>query len=201
MNYLAHLFLAGKRPLDVVANLMGDFVRGPVDERFDTRFHDGILLHRRIDSFTDSHPIFLRSRRRLSDRHRRVSALIMDVYYDHLLARNWNAYSTESLEQFAYRTYRILAAHQDLMPPSMQKRVTGMIKSNLLVAYRDRATARSVLVALEKRFRRPVTLSDSASDLRRSDPAIENDFHDFFPDLQSFVRDRSTGPADTGNTA
>jgi acyl carrier protein phosphodiesterase len=194
VNYLAHLFLAGSRPLDVVANLMGDFVRGPVDRRFDVRFHDGIRLHRQIDSFTDSHPIFVRSRLRLSARHRRFSALIMDVYYDHLLARNWDVYSAEPLERFTYRTYRILAAHHHLMPPSMQRRVTGMIKNNLLVAYRDKATTASVLVAIEKRFRRPVTLADAVVDLMRSDSAIEKDFCHFFPELQTFVRDRSQQP-------
>ena len=194
MNYLGHLSLAGDQPLDMVANLMGDFVRGPVDERVDARLRDGIRLHRLVDSFTDSHPAFVRSRLRLSARHRRVSALIMDVYYDHLLARNWHLYSDESLQAFAGRVAVALAAHRELMPPLMQHRVAGMIEGQLLLAYRDRATTVSVLRALERRFRRPIALVDAATDLGRLDSTLEQDFHQFFPAVRAFVAAQRFNP-------
>ena len=187
LNYLAHLFLAGNEPFDVVGNLMGDFVRGPVDERFDDRFHHGIRLHRKIDAFTDSHPAFARSRRLLTPRFRRFSGVIMDVYYDHLLARDWSIFSEEPLEQFAHRTYGILSDHYDLMPAPMQRKVSRMITSNWLVAYRDPATTRPALTAIGKRFRRPVELAPAATELERSSQAIAEDFHEFLPDIQSFV--------------
>jgi acyl carrier protein phosphodiesterase len=127
VNYLAHLYLAGDEPDDLIGNLMGDFVRGPVESDSVDRVNAGILLHRRIDTYTDSHCLVLQSKRRIRHVLRRFSGILVDVYFDHFLARNWSRYSSVSLREYSRLVYGILEEHSDALPPRMHRSVEYMI--------------------------------------------------------------------------
>ena len=82
VNYLAHLFLAGNEPGDIAGALLGDFVKGRIDETLPPGLRGGISLHRKIDVFTDAHPLTLVSRNRFSGDLRRYAGIIVDLAYE-----------------------------------------------------------------------------------------------------------------------
>ena len=106
MNYLAHALLAGDHPADRIGGVIGDFVKGPLDPLpagLGPGLAAGVMLHRRIDSFADTHPAFLRSRGRVSAARRRVAGVMVDMFYDHFLARHWAHFSDQALGDFTDR--------------------------------------------------------------------------------------------------
>src|SRR5690606_17104395 len=105
MNFLAHVYLSGDNPKIMVGNFIGDFVKGGrLSERFEKDIARGIELHRAIDDFTDSHAVVLKSKERLRPKYRHYSPVIVDMFYDHILARHWNDYHPQSLPAFAEET-------------------------------------------------------------------------------------------------
>ena len=101
MNYLAHIYLSGTNDLLKIGNFMADSIKGHDYEKFDSEIKKGILLHRHIDSFTDSHPIYRQSKHRLHEKYGHYSGVIMDILYDHFLAKNWSKFSDEKLDDYA----------------------------------------------------------------------------------------------------
>ena len=119
MNYLAHALLAGPLATDRVGGVAGDFVKGLLQPRpawLDPALAEGVRLHRRIDSFADTHPAFRRSRARVSDTRKRFGGVLVDMFYDHFLAVHWHHYSPAPLTDFTAETYRLLASHLDALP-------------------------------------------------------------------------------------
>ena len=108
MNYLAHLYLAGDDSELLIGGLMGDFVKGRVDPARPAAVRAGILLHRRVDSFTDQHPVVRRSKARIDPEFRRYAGILVDLFFDHFLACDWPAYSRQPLPQYADQP-RVLA--------------------------------------------------------------------------------------------
>ena len=193
MNYLAHAFLAGDDPEAIIGNLMADFVRGKVEEmeHLSLGIRQGMLLHRAIDRFTDSHLVVQRSIHRLTDRWHHYAPILVDVFYDHFLAANWSRYSHEPLPVFSERVYEILRQYQELLPPPMQEAMGRMRRQNWFMAY---ATIEGIGLALEKlsvriwhRSERVAQLDQAVADLRRHFTPLLEDFQVFFPELQKHV--------------
>jgi acyl carrier protein phosphodiesterase len=199
MNYLAHLHLAGVDPLAQVGALMGDFVKGPVSTRFSPPLRAAIVLHRRVDSFTDRHQAFKRSRERLPREYRRFGGVIIDIFYDHLLARSWDQHHHQPLEQYADDAYQTLITHLHMMPPNMQSRVWGLVRHDAFVSYRKLDSVRSILAGIGKRCRRPVELGGAAEILRAQPKSFEVDFEHFYPDLQAFVQTETSDHKEPGH--
>jgi acyl carrier protein phosphodiesterase len=189
MNYLAHLFFAEDDPDSIVGSLMGDFVKGRVPDDLPPKLRAGILLHRRIDSYTDAHPIFSRSRRRLRPQLRRYGGILVDIFYDHYLARDWERYADVALASFSRSVYRILIDCMPQMPPRMQRSVGYMIEHDLLMSYRGLGGIARALRGIERRLKRESDLSAGVVDLERDYGAFREDFEDFFPRLIAFARD------------
>lgn len=193
MNYLAHAFLAGDDPEAIIGNLMADFVRGKVEEmdHLSLGIRQGMLLHRAIDRFTDTHLVVQRSIHRLTDRWHHYAPILVDVFYDHFLAANWNRYSSEPLPVFSERVYEVLRQYQDLLPPPMQDSMVRMRRQNWFMAY---ATIEGIGLALEKlsvriwhRSERVAQLDQAVADLREHFTPLLEDFQVFFPELQHHV--------------
>src|SRR4051812_44429809 len=109
MNFLAHLYLSGDNDYVKLGNFIGDFVKGRnLNEQFPSGIARGIRLHRAIDEFTDSHPIVKKSKDRLRPAYRHYAPVIVDVFYDHFLARNWTRYSDTALADYAEQTYDLV---------------------------------------------------------------------------------------------
>ncbi|HYW03537.1 MAG TPA: ACP phosphodiesterase [Gammaproteobacteria bacterium] len=187
MNHLAHLLLSEPDPDAVVGNLMGDFLRGPVEQLESPALRRGVRLHRRIDSYADAHPVMRRSRRRLPSPYRRYAPILLDVFYDHLLTRHWDRYVSVPLREFSARVYLLLERRRHLMPERMQRYVWYMREYDTLYGYRRRAGIERALSGLSRRMRRSNPLSESAGELFRLYRDLEGDFLEFFPQLQAFV--------------
>src|SRR5688572_11794852 len=107
MNYLAHALLSHQSAEAILGALLGDFVKGPVGAEYPPAVRDAIHLHRLIDRYTDSHPVVLSSRRLVSDARRRFAPIMIDMFYDHFLARHWSDYCDTPLRQFARQVYDV----------------------------------------------------------------------------------------------
>ena len=193
MNYLAHLYCSCDSPESIAGALLGDFAKGRAHEAYSPRVQQAIALHRAIDRFTDGHPVVHASRAVISPARRRFAPILVDVFYDHFLARHWRRYSTQSLDHFAQRVYRVLAAQRHGYPERLQRVVPRMIAGDWLCAYGQRegmdAALRGIAWRLA-RYRRAAVLRGAVEELDREYPHLEGHFHEFFPELVGWVRER-----------
>ena len=182
MNHLAHALLAAESPLLLAGNLAGDFVKGRLDRLPPTPLIAGIRMHRSIDAYTDRHPVWRRSRGRVEPR--RVSGVIVDIAYDHVLARNFERYCDLSLEEFAARAYRILLDHRALLPPRLGALVPRIAAEDWLVSYRWPEGVERTFARLGRRM---ADLAGGAGQVRSRYRSLEADFHEFYPQLAGFA--------------
>ncbi|HEX9985511.1 MAG TPA: ACP phosphodiesterase [Thermoanaerobaculia bacterium] len=183
MNHLAHLFLASPGDESLVGNLAGDFVKGPLRERFTEGIRAGIRQHRSIDAFTDSHPSVAGLRRVLVPEHGHYARIISDVFCDYFLARHFEEYAGESLEAFLSRTYATLDRHVDELPGNLRWVYPRMRDEGWLPAYREVGGIRQALYGISHRIPRPVRLDTAARHLVDSREELERHFRDFFPEV------------------
>lgn len=188
MNYLAHLYLAGDDEQALVGNLLGDFVKGRLENLpYSGAVRRGIRQHRLVDSFSDAHPLVLQSKRRISGERRRYAGIIIDLAYDHFLARHWEPLTGGDLESFCDRAYRILEDARPWLPDPMPRVVGRMSADDWLGSYRRLDNVGLALDNIARRFRRPTTLPGAQIELEACYPALEQDFLAFFPELVQAV--------------
>jgi acyl carrier protein phosphodiesterase len=188
MNYLAHLYLAGEDDEALVGNLIGDFLKGEKLHQFTEPVRTAIRHHLRIDAFTDAHPLHLQSRRRILPPMRRYAGILVDVYYDHFLARNWSDYSSIPLREFADRCYQALRKHEAILPERLRLAAPRMIEHDWLCSYGEIEGIATTLRRLSRRLKRENPLAGGVAELVRSYPELEADFRLFFPELVTFSR-------------
>ena len=195
MNYLAHLYFADDTPESCVGNLMADFVRGPVDRQpYNGAVMRGMRSHVAVDRFTDSHDVVRESKALISPSRRRFAGIIVDICYDHFLARNWPRFSDEPLSAFIKRSYGSLSAYRGEMPPVLSRVIRHMVRHDWLHGYRETAGIGRALDGLSMRLRRPNTLAGSVEELEANYDELEGHFLRFFPDL---VRHMENWPGQT----
>lgn len=187
MNYLAHLYLAEYNPESLLGNLLGDFVKGSAINVYSEGIRCGIMLHRQVDAYTDSHAIVTSSKALISPLNRRYAGIVVDIFYDHFLASQWQRYSQVSLESFARNIYRVLQDYQSILPMPLQKALPIMVERNLLVSYANIDNIRGVLNRFSRRIRRENHLGSAAEDLITNYDLLSLHFQSFFPDLINFV--------------
>lgn len=191
MNWLAHLVLARQSDDAMLGALLGDFVFGSSGlERFGAVARREILLHRRVDAFTDAHPAVAALRARFPDGRRRYAGIALDVYFDHLLARDWSRWAMpgEALPAFTARAYAMLDARHDALPPRLQAIAPQMAAHDWLGGYRHRASVDRAVTRIAGRLsRHGERLVACLDDL----PALEGEasaaFDALFPALGAFV--------------
>jgi acyl carrier protein phosphodiesterase len=189
MNFLAHLYLSGDNPKIRVGNFIGDFVKGKnLAERFDADIAKGIGLHREIDWFTDRHPVVKKSKDRLRPKYRHYSGVIVDVFYDHFLAKNWEKYSEYFLPDYAEECYSTIQQHETILPEEVKYMMPYMIKGNWLVNYSKLEGIQKALSGMARRTRFESKMEESVADLQENYEAFKNEFEIFFPDLVSDAR-------------
>ena len=185
MNFLAHLYLSGSNEGVILGNFIADSVKGSMLDRFPGDVIKGIRLHREIDSFTDHHPVFLQSKARLSDTYSKFSGVIVDLYYDHFLARNWKDYSGHDLEKYVAENYKLLLRNYALLPPRSKRILPFMIAQNWLVGYASLDKLRKVFQGMSRRTRFNSGMEHAVTDLEKDYASYEKEFRLFFPDLEA----------------
>lgn len=188
MNYLAHAMLAGSDDGFLAGSILGDFMRGQRLEAFPANVQAGIRMHRRTDAFTDDHPAVARARRRFAKPYRRYSGIVLDVVFDHLLARDWARYSPrESVDERATRTYKALRAHEEHLPERLARVLPMMEAENWLAAYGDLDQVERALRGISKRLRHANPLTTAMEAVTPLLPVIAEDFEEFFPDCLAWA--------------
>lgn len=186
MNFLAHLHLSGNDREILVGNLMGDFVKGRLAGRFPPGIARGIELHRRIDSFANRNEMFRASKRRIDGSFGHYRGVLVDLFYDHFLAAEWNNYSTVPYLQFIESAYRTLGDHEAVLPERLLRVLPAMF-SDWLPSYREIAGIEGVLQRISVRIARPNPLSSGIGELGRNYDLLREDFHRFYPELNGYV--------------
>jgi acyl carrier protein phosphodiesterase len=185
MNFLAHLYLSGDNPKIMVGNFIGDFVKGKLAlEQFEPEIIRGIGLHRAIDEFTDSHQIVTKSKIRLRPKYRHYSGVIVDIFYDHLLAKNWDLFHTEILPDYAEMAYSIIQEHDPILPEEVKFMMPHMIRGNWLVNYAKLEGIERALSGMTRRTRYESRMNESVIDLKEFYPEFTQEFLEFFPELK-----------------
>lgn len=190
MNLLAHLYLADRTRTSLAGSLMGDVVRGVLQGRYPAEVEDGIRLHRRVDSFTDAHPIVRAAKARLQPPYRRYAGILLDVYFDHCLALEWRQHHSLPLEEFVANSHQILMLEGlKLAHPGFVLRLTYMRSRNLLLSYRELSGIERALQGLSTRLSRENPLATGLDVLRPQASLLQNDFSEFFPELVRFAEE------------
>ena len=166
MNYLVHLYLSDPDPLCRLGNLMGDFIKGRLENRrLPAGLLRGLRQHRTVDRLAIDHPAVRRSRDRLDNRFGHFRGILVDIFYDHLLARNWVLWGDGRLDDFAAGAYKLLQRHEALLDETFRPVARRMVRYDWLTAYRNPGTIKTVLGRMAKRLRRPNPLDQGHTQL------------------------------------
>lgn len=192
MNFLAHIYLSGENDLLKIGNFMADSIRGHSYESYPTEIRKGILLHRSIDSFTDTHPVYRQSKHRLHEKYGHYSGVIMDIFYDHFLAKNWKTYSDEKLEDYAEKFYTLLTNNQEVLTERAKGMLPYMIGRNWLVSYATIEGLEMIMFQMDHRTKNRVAMHESIVELKQFYTEFENEFTLFFEELRKHCQQKLT---------
>ena len=188
MNWLAHLRLAPNEPLLRLGNLAGDFVRGTDVAALHPELQRGVRMHRAIDRFVDAHPVAVRARQRLQPPFRRFGGVLVDVWFDHFLARDWPQHGDGgALVAFLDTVHGELHAHRELLPARLQHVLPRFTADGWLAGYASIEGIERALGLMAQRLARPTPLARGAELLRQHYAALDADFGELWPQLVAFV--------------
>ena len=192
MNWLAHLFLSDTTVEHRLGNLLGDLTKGKERTNLSKEILRGIADHQKIDIFTDSHPIVKQSKQRIVPQYRRFSGILVDIFYDHILARNWPNYSDISLEYFASEIYISFEPYLDQIPRRASNVIQRAIADNWLTSYRDlygiEQSLKRISWKLTRHRNKYFNLCPAIEELINNYQELEMDFRLFFPELIQHMR-------------
>lgn len=186
MNFLAHIYLSGDHDLIKIGNFMADGIRGKHFESYPLEIQKGIILHRAIDTFTDAHPIFRQSTKKLHAKYHHYAGVIVDVFYDHFLAKNWNTYSDEKLHDFVERFYQSLRDNHINLSERTKQIMPFMIEHNWLVSYQTVEGINRILTQMDQRTKNESKMRFATNELSEFYSEFEGEFTDFFQELILF---------------
>jgi len=187
MNYLAHIFLSGPNPEVKLGNFFGDFVKGSQFDHFPENVQKGIILHRKIDEFTDNHPVFRETVQLLKPDFGRYAGIMADMYYDHLLAVSFRFYSEVSLRCFAYHFYFHALLNYRMLPPRIKRFIFHFVSTNRLQQYATYQGLQSSLEIMRNRKSSAIQPELAITVLDANWEELNKQFHRFFPEIIQFA--------------
>lgn len=187
MNYLAHIYLSGDNETIRIGNFMADHIKGNKYKTYPEDIQKGVLLHRQIDSFTDGHKIARGSKRRLNERYGLYKGVIIDILYDHFLAKNWSLYSKTPLSDYTTAFYKLLMEHYEVLPEKIQYMSKYMIRDDWLASYAHKEGIQKVLSGMNRRTGGVSKMDLAINDLETHYDDFEHDFTLFFKELHDFT--------------
>ncbi|GAB1453543.1 acyl carrier protein phosphodiesterase [Draconibacterium sp.] len=187
MNYLAHLFLSGPDEQTMVGNFIGDYVKGNTWNKFPENIKKGILMHRRIDSFTDAHPKFREAKALFRSEFGLYSGIVVDLLYDHYLAKNWNEYSDLTLRTFAKRSHAVLLQNFRHLPLRVQSFLPFLIQHRRLESYASVNGIVQTLKIMSNYSSLPAKSDFVMQTVQSSNNFFEGNFREFMGDLMEYA--------------
>lgn len=191
MNFLAHIYLSGNNEKLKIGNFIADSVKGNSYKKFPPEVQKGIILHRAIDYYTDTHPIARTSAARLFERYGHYNGIIVDILYDHFLAVHWKEYSKVPLDLYVADFYRLLEANLDLLPKRIKQFMPFMIKDNWLLSYATIEGISRILYQMNQRTKNVSQMNLAVEELELYYGEFEEEFLSFFEELRIFVAEKT----------
>lgn len=188
MNFLAHIYLSGNNKLLTIGNFAADGIRGRTYKNYPKEVQAGILLHREIDTYTDAHPIFRQSTKRLHQNYSHYSGVIVDIFYDHFLAKNWGNYCDTPLADYVDVFYQVLNNNFDILPERFKRLTPIMIEGNWLLNYATIEGIQLVLNGMNNRTKGKSKMNEATKELRIYYSEFEEEFTNVFEDLMMFSK-------------
>lgn len=190
MNYLAHVYLSGEHKMITIGNFMADGIKGKSYQNYPKALQIGILLHREIDTFTDTHPTVRKSTKRLHEKYGHYSGIIVDILYDHFLAKNWDNYCDTPLAEYINRFYDALEDNFEILPQRIQQMLPYMISGNWLLSYASIEGIGKVLEGMNRRTKNRSQMNLAIEDLKTFYEEFETEFTSFFEELIAFSQEK-----------
>lgn len=190
MNFLAHIYLSGNNDFIKIGNFMADSIHGKRYLEYSGDLQKGILLHRYIDTFTDAHPVYRKSKHRFHEKYGHYAGVIMDIVYDHFLAKNWNSYFNDNLEVYAANFYSLMQRNFDLLTPKTQNLLPYMIEQNWLVQYASLEGLEVILFQMDYRTKHRVNMQEAIVEVNFFYNELESEFKLFFKELQQHSKQK-----------
>jgi acyl carrier protein phosphodiesterase len=187
LNFLAHIYLSGDNDDIKIGNFLGDFVKGRLTKLTSAQYSEGVIkgmaLHREIDFFTDNHPLVRQSIDRLQPKYHKFSGIVIDMFYDHVLAKNFHQYSSVSLGEYAQNFYELLEKRKAEIPEPMERMVKSMVTRNWLLGYKSYEGIEWALTGIAKRLSFESGIENATEELRKDYDLYEAEFQLFFPEI------------------
>jgi len=190
MNYLAHIYLSGENDLVTIGNFIADGIKGKNYKKYPKDIQIGILLHRHIDTYTDAHETVRQSTKRLHEKYGHYSGIIVDILYDHFLAKNWNNYSHTPLKDYVEAFYDSLEDNYDILPLRIQKMMPYMMTDNWLLSYASINGISRVLDGMNRRTKNRSAMNEAVNELEVFYNEFESEFTHFFNELIYFSKNK-----------
>lgn len=189
MNFLAHSYLSANNPQVLLGNFFADAVKGNHLNDYPDEICAGIRLHRMIDSFTDSHPVFIKSKRRIRNEYNKYSGIVVDIYYDHFLSLNWSDYSSQPLESFTNYVYQLLIRNYILLPARSRRILPFLVTQDWLTNYRNFESLQRVFEGMDRRTGGRSGMKSAVKILQEHYEMLGNDFRMFFTEVMALACD------------
>jgi acyl carrier protein phosphodiesterase len=190
MNFLAHIYLSGENDLITIGNFIADGIKGKDYKKYPIDIQTGILLHRNIDTYTDAHKTVRLSTKRLHEKYGHYSGVIVDILYDHFLAKNWSVYCDDPLDDYVQKFYDSLEENYDILPLRIQKMMPFMVTDNWLLSYASIEGITRVLEGMNRRTKHRSGMNEAVNELEEFYSAFEKEFTHFFDELIEFSKSK-----------
>ena len=190
MNFLAHIYLSGEDEGITIGNFIADGIKGKQYKKYPLQIQKGILLHRGIDSFTDQHPTVRKSTKRLHENYGHYSGVIVDILYDHFLAKNWKNYHSQPLDEYVGEFYEMLRKYFEILPTRIQRMMPYMIADNWLLSYATVEGISNILTQMNRRTKERSKMNLAVIELEQYYTEFETEFTCFFEELKTFSKNK-----------
>ncbi len=190
MNFLAHIYLSGEDEGITIGNFIADGIKGKNYLKFPEKIQKGILLHRGIDSYTDQHPIVRQSTARLHENYGHYSGVIVDILYDHYLAKNWMQYHSQPLAEYVNDFYELLQNSFEILPTRIQRMMPYMISDNWLLSYATIPGISKILNQMNIRTKGVSKMNFAVVELEQFYTEFETEFTSFFTELMVYSENK-----------
>jgi acyl carrier protein phosphodiesterase len=187
LNFLAHILLSGDNDDIKIGNFLGDFVKGRLNKLTNSQYSEGVIngmaLHREIDYFTDTHPVVKQSIDRLQPKYHKFSGIVVDMFYDHILAKNFHQYSSISLSEYSQNFYQLLEKRKSEIPEPMDRMVKSMVTRDWFIGYKSLEGIEWALTGISKRLSFESGIENATEELKKDYDLYEEEFKIFFPEI------------------
>jgi acyl carrier protein phosphodiesterase len=188
LNYLAHLYLSGNDEELLLGNFIADAVKGNKAALYSPGIARGIKLHRLIDTYTDTHPVVSETKARLREKYKKYAPVVADLYFDHFLAKHFERFANETLEDYSQRAYSLINSHFAALPERVQYFFPYMMEQNWLLGYAEIEGIARALTGLSRRTSFVSGMETAGEELTLNYSLYHQDFELFFPELEEYVK-------------